>query len=75
MARKKAEIFCNFFFIFLFWLHHGVPKFPGQGLNLQHSSNPSYCSDNCWILTPLNPQGTPVTSDKALSNYFPQKKL
>lgn len=35
----------------LFWgLHHGMPKFPGQGSNPRHRSNPSRCSDNTRFL-------------------------
>ena len=33
----------------LFWLH--LQKFPGQGSNLCHSSDPSHCRDNARYLT------------------------
>ena len=38
---------------FLFFNCHtcGIWKFPSQGLNSHHSSNPSHCSDNTWYLT------------------------
>ena len=37
--------------IFFFSRVHGMRKFPGQGLNLCHSSNPSHSSDNARPLT------------------------
>lgn len=41
---------------------HGIHKFPGQGSNLGHSSDPSCYSDNTWILNPLSHKGTPPIS-------------
>ena len=36
----------------IFFCHaHGMCKFPGQGMNLHHSSNQSHCSDNARSLT------------------------
>ena len=38
--------------IFFFWnLSNGMQRFPGQGLNLCHSSNLSFCSVNTGSLT------------------------
>ena len=52
MSFQKIFIFS---FSFFFWgggLHtHGMLKFPGQGLNSHHSSNPSCSSDNAGSLT------------------------
>ena len=43
---------CSFsFFFFFFGWTCSKQKFPGQGSNPQHSSNPSHCSDNTWSLT------------------------
>ena len=36
---------------FLFGHVLSMRKFPGQGLNLQHSSDPGCCSDNTRFLT------------------------
>ena len=40
-----------FFFFFLFGHIHGMWKFPGKGLNLYHSSDPSHWGDNTGSLT------------------------
>ena len=37
--------------VWFFWLYYGMWKFPGQGSNLCHSSDPSGCSDNTGSLT------------------------
>ena len=36
---------------FIFSGVHIIWKFPGQGLNLHHSSNPGHCSDDAASLT------------------------
>ena len=40
-----------FLFLFFFWPHNGMNKFPSQRLNLCHSSNLNCCSDNTSSLT------------------------
>ena len=47
-VRKSSLFFWVFFFLVTWPL-----KFPGQGLNLRHSSNPSHCCDNARFLIPL----------------------
>ena len=54
--KKKGRTKCGGLGGCLFVFHHahGMQKFPGQGLNLHHGSNPSYSSDNtgsftCWV--------------------------
>ena len=43
---------CNFqLYVYFFGHTHNMQKFPGQGSNLSHSSNPSHCSDNNGYLT------------------------
>ena len=44
--------------VFCFGHTHSMKKFPGQGLNLYHSSDPSYRSDNAESLNQLSHQGT-----------------
>ena len=39
------------FFFFFFYCAHGMWTFPGQGLDLRHSSDPSCCSDTTRSLT------------------------
>ena len=39
------------FHLFFFGCAHGKWKFPGQGSNPWHTSNPSHCSDNTGSLT------------------------
>ena len=43
-----------------FWLCHDMPKFPGQGSNLHHNSNPSRGTDNHRSLTCSNAGELPV---------------
>ena len=38
-------------FFFFFGPAHNMWNFPGQGLNLHHSNNPSHCSDSSRSLT------------------------
>ena len=46
-----------FFFFFFFFAHaFGIQKFPGEGLNLHHSNDPSHSSNNTGSLT-TRPQG------------------
>ena len=47
-----------FFFFFFFGCHHSMQKFLSQGLNLNHSSDPSHSSGNtssliCWAIREL----------------------
>ena len=48
-------------FLKIFGWAHSMQKFWGQGSNLRHSSDPSYCNDNDGILNLLHHQGTPRT--------------
>ena len=54
-----------FFFSFFGWDRNnsaqGVQKFPGQELNLHHSSDPSCCSDNAGSLTHSTTRELPVS--------------
>ena len=50
----------NLFFFFFFFGHIcGMWKFPGQGSNPCHSSNPSHCSENARSLTCCTHKRTP----------------
>lgn len=42
-------------FFFFFYCAHGMWTFPGQGLDLRHSSDPSCCSDTTRSLTHAPP--------------------
>ena len=48
----------NFYLIFCGHAH-GMWKFPGQGLNLYHSSDLSHCGDNAGSLTTTPPGKSP----------------
>ena len=50
-CREGGSVFLSFFFFF-FGHAHSVWKYPGQGPNLNHSSNQSHNSDNIGSLTP-----------------------
>ena len=51
MESVKTNIYHAVLFFFFLDHTHGMWKFPGQGLNLRHSSNQSYSSDNTGSLT------------------------
>ena len=48
MCSKKISFF---FFLFFFWLHCSMQKFPGQGSNPCNCCNQSHSSDNAKSLT------------------------
>ena len=48
------------FYLFIYWPHPWHLKFPGQGLNLRHSKNPSHCSDNAEPLTQCTTRELPL---------------
>ena len=51
--RKERNTLSGYSALFLFCFDRtrGKQRFPGQGSNLGHSSNPSYCSNNARYLT------------------------
>ena len=49
--KKKVDPLVLFVCLFVFGIALGMWKFPGQGSNPCHRSNPSHCSDNTGSLT------------------------
>ena len=51
MPTENYHLVTSLYFYFLFGSIPAMGKFPSQGLNLHHSSDPSCCSDNARSLT------------------------
>lgn len=56
--QVKMWLTCNVqshwnFFLFVCLLHHGIWKFPGEGLNMSHSFNPHHSCGNAGSLNPV----------------------
>ena len=66
VISKKGFPHSRIFFFFVFWLHHSMNKFPGQGSNVCHYSDLNCSIDNAGSLTP-RPQGFP---GKDYFNFF-----